>query len=211
MLKGLSKRAAVFTVVNTVVGLLAVTSFSIYPLLLDGRNHPYGVYFLGVDFTLSPQYEIVYVWQILISFSACAMYIPFINMFISWIMFGMAMTTILKEMLRNIAHPFDESVDTNPNNALIAKRFRQCIEYHQRIIRYVEELNEIVSMICLVEIIMFGMLLVQLLFFVQIVERLSQFISGIIYTFIIMFQLLSLYWLSNEFSEEVRRKKAICQ
>lgn len=177
-----------------------------YPLFLAGRRHPYGIYFFGVDFQSTPTYEVIYFLQLLITGGACLFYIPFINMFASFILFGIALISIFKERLRKIAEPFDASVaELEPNNDLIEKRFRLLIEYHKRIIRYVAELNAIVSTVCLVEIIIFGALLCLLLFLVQIVENGVQLIVYIIFIGCIIFQLLTLYWLSNELIEQVRK------
>lgn len=172
---------------------------------MAGRRHPYGIKFFGVDLKRSPTFEMIYFFELVTTGTACLFYIPFINMFASFILFGIALIRIFKERLRNIAEPFDPNVSgSEPNNELIEKRFRQLVEYHKRIIRYVAELNAIVSTVCLVEIIIFGALLCLLLFLVQIVER--GFALGVCIAFIgcILFQLLTLYWLANELIEQVR-------
>lgn len=174
-----------------------------YPLFLGEDKLPYGLYLPGVDFMSSPIFEVAYFMEFLVTTLGVVLYIPFINMFISFVIFGITMIRILQRKFLAIADPFDESVDAAPNNELIQKRFRLCIELHKRIIRYVNTLNQIVSMAFLVEIIVFGVLLCVLLFFVQLVEKPSHRFLGIIFIFFVVFQLFSLYWLSNQLIEEV--------
>lgn len=69
------------------------------------------------------------------------------------------------------------------------------------IIRYVDELNDLVSNLCLVEIILFGLLLSALLFLVIIVTKTSRLVMAIMYIIFIIFKLFTFYWLCNELTE----------
>lgn len=199
----MSNLGQLFNRLNLGLGLFATFVNLGYPIIMRTGTHPYGLYLFGIDFHKSPVHELTYAYQALVSWSACLLYIPFCNIFFSSILFGIALLRILKDRLRNIAEPFTgEDVSLEPNNALVEKRFKQYIEYHKRIIRYVEELNGVVSTVFLIEIIIFGVLLCALLFLVQIVQGTNEFILGVIQIFLIIFQLFVLYYLSNELIEQ---------
>lgn len=202
-------RAALFGKLNIGIGFFALSAFLTYPLMLGENKLPYGLYIPGIDFLASPCYEISYLVELGVTIINVFLYMPFINMFTGFVVFGITMLRILGDKIRSIAEPFDGTEDSSPNNELIKRRFRLYIEYHKRIIRYVTELNEIVSTAFLVELILFGMLLCVLLFFVQLVDKTSLRLLGVTFIFIILSQLFVLYWLSNELIEEVRRLSQI--
>lgn len=197
-----SSKAALFAKMNLILGIFASSCFVTYPIFSGSRDLPYGIYVPGVDYRLSPVYEIVYVYQAVITFTGSLLYIPFSNIFSSAIMFGTVMIKILHHKFRTIAD--SSSADSSKSDLLIERRFKLYIEYHERIVRYVREMNELVSIICLVELLLFGVLLSALLFLVNIVEKTSQLIIACSYIFLIMVQLFALYWNSNEMREEVR-------
>lgn len=196
-----SKQAAIFGKMNLILGIFASSCFVTYPLMSGNRDLPYGIYVPGVNYRLSPVYEIVYVYQAVITFSGSLLYIPFSNIFSSAIMFGNVLIKILQHKFRTIAD-FSCS-DPVKADLLIERKFKLYVEYHERIVRYVNEMNELVSVICLVELVLFGVLLSALLFLVNIVGKTSQLIMACSYIFLIMVQLFALYWNSNEMREEV--------
>lgn len=178
----------------------------IYPIILGEDKLPYGLYFPGVDFMKSPIFEIAYFVEFIATIISVLFYIPFINMYICFVVFGITMVRILREKFRNIAAPFVGAGEEQPDNELVQLRLRLNIECHKRIITYVDKLNDIVATAFLVEIIVFGVLLCVLLFFVQLVEKPTHRILAITFISLIMFQLFSLYWLSNQLIEEVRKE-----
>lgn len=174
--------------------------FLYYPFFMANGDLPYGVYIPGVDLTTSPSYEFAYAFQFVLTFLAQINYIPFVNMFIGFNFFGITLMRILTHELRTIADDEEgEHVDESPpNNKLIAKRLLLYIEYYKRIIRYVDELNGVVSTIMLVEIILFGTILFVLLFTAIVTTQKSVMVWAIIYIVSILFQLLPMYYLSNQ-------------
>lgn len=204
----MGERAALFGKINLALGYFANFAFMIYPIILGEDKLPYGLYFPGINFMKSPIFEISYLVEFIVTAVSVLFYIPFINMYICFVVFGITMVRILKEKFRNIAAPFDGADGQQPDNDLVHLRLRLYIECHKRIITYVDKLNDIVSTAFLVEIIVFGVLLCVLLFFVQLVEKPSHRILGITFIGLIMFQLSSLYWLSNQLIEEVRNSEA---
>lgn len=201
ILEDVGNKAATFGKLNLVLGIIASACFVSYPLLAGLRDLPYGLYIPTVDTRASPTYEIVFLIQGVITFSGCFLYIPFSNLFSSFVMFGIILLRILQHKFRTIVEP---SCTQFPiDNDLIERRFYVYIQNHKRIIRYVEEINELVSLVCFVELIFFGVLLSALLFLVIIVQKTSQLIMAVSYIFLIMVQLFAIYWNSNELMEEV--------
>lgn len=205
-------RATIFTRSNMVLGSLAIILFSGHPLLLGTGKLPYGVYIAGVDFRTSPAYQLGYALCIASTILGVTLYIPFINIVMSFIIFGITLIQNLNAKFRTISETSSEEGEdqgTHPpldntlvDNNLVERRFKLYIEYHKRIIRYVEEINELISFVCLVEIILFGGLLSALLFLTVIVKQTGQFVFACIYIFMILFQLFNFYWLSNELIQQ---------
>lgn len=198
ILQEISSKAEIFAKLNLALGIFASSCFVSYPLVAGLRDLPYGVYVPTLDYRLSPAYEILFVIQAVITFSGSLLYIPFSNLFSSFIMFGIILLKILQHNFKQI---IGSSGDVD--NDLVEKKFKLCIENHLRIIRYVAEMNELVSVVCLLELIFFGLLICALLFLVIIVQKTSQLIIACSYIFLIMVQLFALYWNSNELLEEV--------
>ena len=194
------------TRLNICLGTFALLINGTYPYVFQTRNHPYPVYFFGFDFLSSPVFEVVYALEFVISFFACSVYIPFCNFFFSFVLFGIALIRILKERFRNIAEPFDVEVDEKPDDALITRRFRICIEMHKLIILYGNELNPLLSTVFLVEMLIFGGMLCVLLFMIQVVTETTHLVMGVMQIMLILFQLFVLYFMANQLIEEVSKR-----
>ena len=206
LLSKMSHRAEIFGKLNFCLAYCATFFFIAYPVLLDEKKLPYGIHIPGVNLLVSPYYEIIVLMELAQTSTGVFSYIPFINVFTSFVVLGITMIRILTEKFRHIASTHGDNGDPNepPNDKLIHQRFRLYIEYHKRILRYVKELNEIVATAFLVEILMFGVLLCVLLFFVQLVEKSSHLFLGVTFIGFIIIQLFALYWLSNQLIEEAR-------
>lgn len=113
------------------------------------------------------------------------------------VLFGIALVQNLSHKFRTI-----QGWEGVPDQELIERRFRLYIEYHKRIVRYFDDLNELFATVFLVEILLFGTLLMALLFTVLIAEHTSEALLGCIYIFMIIFQLFAMYYLSNEITEQ---------
>lgn len=206
ILENISSKAAMFGKLNLILGICASSCFVAYPLVAGLRDLPYGIYIPNVNYRNSPTYEVVFFIQAVITFSGSLLYIPFSNLLSSFVMFGIVLIKILSHKISVISGsgPGWSETEKVVDHSLIEKRFKLLIENHKRIIRYVKEINELVSTVCLVELIFFGLLLSALLFLVNVVQKTSQLIMALSYIFLIMVQLFSLYWNSNELLEEVR-------
>lgn len=155
----------------------------------------------GINFQISPAYEIIYVLELLITMVDGATYVIFVNKFISFMLFGFGLLQILH-------HNFDTITDGSPsilrpNNALITQRLRLNIEIHTRIIRYVKGMNKIFSTVFMVDLLIYGQLLCVLLFMLVIVEKTSQIILVVSLLFLIFIQLFIIYWIGNEMIAQV--------
>lgn len=176
---------------------------SLRPLLMKSRAHPYAIYFKGVDFMATPLYEITYLFQVICTWIGVVLFIPFCSFLFQSVLFATAMMKILKDRFRTIADPFNSGLRIVPNGSLINSRFRLYIEFHKRIIRFVDDLSRNVSTVFFVEIIIFGILLCALLFVVQVVAW-NEAVVAAIQTLLIIIQLFILYYFANELIEKVR-------
>lgn len=113
-------------------------------------------------------------------------------------MFAVVLVKILKHKINNIKRP-------NDTEESITQKLHNALEYHKVLIDFVEEINNIVTYICLIELVFFVLLLCALLFVLNIVKLLPQIIMACLYIFLIMTQLFSLYWNANELWVEVRK------
>lgn len=198
----MSFRASLFGQINLVLVIFSAFIYIGYPLTTQERNLPYGIYIIGTDLQAPWIFEFAYLVQFIITMSSGLLYISFTNMFVSFMAFGFTLLQILHRKFETIAGNYFEA--TGPDNELIAKRYRLYIENHTRIIRYVREMNGIVSMVCLVEIILFLLLLCALLFLIIIVDKMSQFGLAVTYIMFVLFHLFVIYYISNEMIQQVR-------
>lgn len=194
--------SVLFSTINIGMGACAMTINSVYPLIFRTGFPPYALHLRGVNFSSSPLYEITFVTEALTNCNCCIMYIPYCSFFFAFILFGIAKIRILRERLRKVAEPYDGDIMGRPDNALIAQRFRVCIELHKRLLLYVDELNGIVATVFMVEIVLFGAILCALLFVVQIVNEWNLLLMGLMQISLIITQLFILYFVSNQLIEE---------
>lgn len=198
----MSFRASIFGKINLAFVIFTAIIYEGYPLTTDNRILPNGIYLTGVDWTAPWVYEFAYLVDFTIMMCSGILYISFTNLFVSFMIFGFTLLQILHRKFETIAGDF--SAETGPDNKLIAKRYRLYIENHLRIIRYVREMNGIVSTVCLVEILIFLLLLCALLFLIIMVQKLTQLALAVIYIFNILFHLFVIYWISNEMIQQVK-------
>ncbi|GAB0091751.1 Odorant receptor [Sergentomyia squamirostris] len=184
-----------FSIMNLCLALTSGTCFLIYPVFAGMTDLPYGIHIPGINYMKSPIYEIIYVYEILVTVPGASLYIPFSNLFTSFCMFAVVLVKILKYKIKNLKTEHD-------TEEMITDKLHQIIEYHKVLIEFVEEMNQIVTYICLIELVFFVILLCALLFVLNIVKLLPQIIMSCLYIFLIMTQLFSLYWNANELTVE---------
>lgn len=198
-------RSSMFGIANLVFGIGVVIIYQSYPLTLQNRSLPYGLYLMSIDYRASPIYEISYFLEFAITIANSMWYIAFINLYVTFLLFGFALLRILKYKFGTIAGPFREMA--GPDNDLIARQFGQYIETHNKIIEYVYDMNEIYSDVYFIEMLLYGFLLSALLFLMAIVEKTSQVLLIVVYIAIVISQLFIIYYISNEMIEEVSYSK----
>ncbi|XP_013104815.2 odorant receptor 43a [Stomoxys calcitrans] len=189
-LKEATAAARKVSIFNLTASFCDIVGALIYPLLCEGRVHPFGVALPGVDMTASPIYEIFYVLQFSTPLALTIMYMPFVSLFASFAMFGKTALMILQHRLQNI---WLEEGDENKFAAL-----RRCIKYYDRLTRYVYNFNSMVTYIVCVEFLLFGAIICSLLFCMNIIETFTQIISIIMYILTMMYVLFTYYWHANE-------------
>ncbi|XP_001864543.2 odorant receptor Or2 [Culex quinquefasciatus] len=191
LLQRYTKRARMLSIANLGLGAIISTCFVVYPLFAGGRELPYGMYIPGVNLFGTPQYEILFFLQVILTFPGCCMYIPFTSFFASCTLFGLVQVKNIQHQLRKLRI-----------EGLKPSKLIEIIKDHQRVIDYVHDLNSLVTYICLVEFLSFGMMLCALLFLLNIIEHQAQFVIVAAYIFMIISQIYAFYWHGNELREQ---------
>nr|AID61211.1 odorant receptor [Calliphora stygia] len=194
ILKEVPKRTVAISKFSLIFGGSGGVLTAFVPMLMGQRTHPYSVYIFGVDALKSPLYEIIYFIQmfIIIPFIITA-YIPFTNLFISWLIFGINILKILRKK-------FEQMPVVNDREQL--KCLKALIKYHKRIIRFGQTLEGLVSFVCLVEFVLFTLMLCVLLVCILLVDTTMLRVTTVIYILCILYALFLSYWHANEFSSE---------
>ncbi|XP_065368489.1 odorant receptor 43a-like [Calliphora vicina] len=194
ILKKLPNRTVAISKFSLVFGTFGGVLTVLLPMILGQRAHPFPVQLIGVDVFKSPLYEIIYVVQIflIMPFIVCA-YIPFTNLFIAWLIFGI-------NILRVLRKKFEQMPVDNDREQL--KSLKALIRYHKRIIRFGQTLENLVSFVCFVELVLFTVMLCVLLVCLLLVDTIMFRIMTVIYIICIFYVLFISYWHANEFSSE---------
>lgn len=164
LLQSYTTRAHLLSISNFALGAFISTCFVVYPLFTGQRGLPYGMFVPGVNSFESPQYEIFYIVQVVLTFPGCCMYIPFTSFFASSTLFGLVQIKTLQRQLQTFKNGIDKQSKENINSQVV-----KFIEDHKRIIKYVAELNSLVTYICFIEFLSFGLMLCALLFLLNVV------------------------------------------
>ena len=85
----------------------------------------------GVNNFDSPQYEIFYITQLVLTFPGCCMYIPYTSFFASSTLFGLVQIKTLQHQLKT----FRSSEMLNESTVVLDRKLQKLIEDHKRIIR----------------------------------------------------------------------------
>ncbi|KAL9708517.1 hypothetical protein quinque_012035 [Culex quinquefasciatus] len=197
LVRKFTKRARLLSKANLVLGAVISTCYVVYPLFTGTRSLPYGMFIPGVNNFKTPLYQIFFIGQAVLTFPGCCMYIPFTSFFATTTLFGLVQIRTLQRQLRTFK---DEVV--KENRALVESKLEKCIEDHKRIIRYVSDVDSLVTYICLIEFMSFGLMLCALLFLLNIIENPAQIIIVVAYIFMIISQIFTFYWHANELREE---------
>uniref|UniRef100_A0A087ZDB7 Putative odorant receptor n=1 Tax=Anopheles darlingi TaxID=43151 RepID=A0A087ZDB7_ANODA len=188
-------RGRMLSISNLWLGAFISGCFVTYPLFAPGRVLPYGVSIPGVDVLASPTYEILFVLQVYLTVPACCMYIPFTSFYATCTLFALVQIEALKQRLGRL-HAFQ----ADPR--ALFRELKECLKYHNQIIQYVHDQNSLVTYICLLEFLSFGMMLCALLFLLSISNQLAQMIMIGSYIFMILSQMFAFYWHANEVLEQ---------
>lgn len=90
-------------------------------------------------------------------------YVSFTCLFVSSTLFGLAQIQTLQQQLRTIK-------ESSKDNEEIDKKLNKIIDTQVEIDRYVKDINSLVSAICLVDLLSFGLMLIALLSLLTIVS-----------------------------------------
>uniref|UniRef100_A0A182VV01 Odorant receptor n=1 Tax=Anopheles minimus TaxID=112268 RepID=A0A182VV01_9DIPT len=90
----------------------------------------------------------------------------------------------------------------NEGHSKLERKIHKLVEDHLRIIRYVKDINDLVTYICLIEFLSFGLILCALLFLLNVINVMAQAVIVVAYIFSMLAQIFAFYWHSNEVREE---------
>ncbi|XP_058061209.1 odorant receptor Or2-like [Anopheles bellator] len=192
-----TRRARVLSISNLALGAFISGCFVVYPLFTGQRSLPYGMFIPGVNNFDSPQYEIFYITQLVLTFPGCCMYIPFTSFYATCTLFGLVQIKTLQHQLRTF-----RAEKISKATPRLDRQLEKFIEDHKRIIRFIQDLNGLVTYICLIELLSFGLMLCALLFLLNIISVMAQIVIVGAYIFMILSQIFAFYWHSNEVREE---------
>ncbi|XP_055691121.1 odorant receptor Or2-like [Lutzomyia longipalpis] len=199
ILQSIGSRAYKFSIINHCLAITTGTSFLIYPVFTKMADLPYGLYIPGLNVTDRSTYYALFAYEVLVTPPGASLYIPFSNLFISFLLFYIVLIRILRYHIDNIMQ-HDE--DTEQDERIVMKKLKIAIRYHQNLITFVDEFNSLVTNVCFIELIFFVMLLCALLFVLNIVELFPQICLSCLYIVLIMTQLYTVYWSANELTYE---------
>lgn len=199
-----SREAQKFDRNNLLLGFFSCVCFWAYPIFAGRRELPYGLYIPGIDIRASPVYECAYISQIVITVVGCCTYIPFSCLFTSFIKLGIVLIKILNNKLNTIGESSSFINGNSLDHNVIQQKLKESVEFHWKIIRYIDEINDLGATVCLIELVSFGILLCALLFLLITVANVPQLILAGCYVVLIMVQLYIPYWNANEVLVEVR-------
>uniref|UniRef100_A0A182P384 Uncharacterized protein n=1 Tax=Anopheles epiroticus TaxID=199890 RepID=A0A182P384_9DIPT len=199
VLERYTRRGRMLSISNLWLGAFISACFVTYPLFVPGRGLPYGVTIPGVDVLATPTYQILFVLQVYLTFPACCMYIPFTSFYATCTLFALVQIAALKQRLARLRL---DTAATGRNTGTLVSELKECLKYHKQIIQYVHDLNSLVTHLCLLEFLSFGMMLCALLFLLSISNQLAQMIMIGSYIFMILSQMFAFYWHANEVLEQ---------
>ncbi|XP_058976376.1 odorant receptor Or2-like [Musca domestica] len=194
LLKHIPRRTRLISILSFSFAAGAAVASATIPLFVEQRSLPYDMHIPFYDHLKSPMYEILYFMQGFISMPFCVLtYVPFTNLFIAWLTFGISLLQILRYKLESLPHENDEEM---------LKQLIELIRFHHRIINFGQTLESLVSFVCLVELVLFTLMLCVLLASFLVMDNVMSKIATCIYIFCILYALFIPYWHANEFSWE---------
>ncbi|XP_053692623.1 odorant receptor Or2-like [Sabethes cyaneus] len=197
IITSLTKRARMLTFCNYGLAMLVDVCILAYPLYIEERKLPFEIYVPFMDVRKSPSYEIAYAIQALWLIPANCMYIPLSNFFFSATLFGLIQIKTLQHQLTVLKANTLRKCSINLNLTI-----NKIIEDHLRIITYIEDINSLLGFICLVEFLLFEIMICVLLYHIFTTNNYSQIIVSGCYIFGATVELFAVYWHANEVREE---------
>ncbi|XP_063989037.1 odorant receptor 22c-like isoform X2 [Diachasmimorpha longicaudata] len=141
---------------------LTVALHYIIPLIENqGRNEsdrifPFRLY-SDLPITLSPWYEILYVGQVIATWPCCYCYFCFDNFLCQMNITAVAQFVILQKEMREICDNLDGSYLWN--ELKIRSRFVSCVQRHQQLINFVDDIKELYRSVMLGVVILLSFLI----------------------------------------------------
>ncbi|XP_061397181.1 odorant receptor 30a-like, partial [Musca vetustissima] len=173
------------------MGILTSTGFSIFPIMSDKREFIFGIYVPYLNEYQRPWYEILLTSQCILNLSGLCMFIPFTGMFVSFLIFAIAISKILQRKLNN----FPQEISSRQ---LIQEKIVESVQLHLKLISLVDKVNERTLIISMIDVILFVVLLCIMLLSFILVKTVIQKCIITVYILMIFTQTFVLYYFSNE-------------
>ncbi|XP_053952946.1 odorant receptor Or2-like [Anastrepha ludens] len=175
-----------------------ITAFivSFQPILTHYGNFVIGIAVPGIDLLKSPIYEIIYLLQAFWVIPVCAYsYFTCADSFLIFMSFGTFMLKDLQQEMDNLSQMDEE-------NAL--KNIKECVQSHMKIINFHDVLEEIFSVICLIDVSIYCIVMCMLLIYSTMEYELALILKGFLMLFVQTVFISRTFYLANNFSDESR-------
>ncbi|XP_067625344.1 odorant receptor Or2-like [Eurosta solidaginis] len=193
-LQNITNDVSKFTLFGFIAGSLCALFADLYPLVYDHRKLPMDVHYPFAKIKEMPLYGISYFIQVIILTPlAIANYLPFTNLLITFFMFGRVVLLDLQYKLSHI---------NAQNETKMLRDFKECMAYHNKIIDFRNDLEELVSINGLFDVALFGAMLCMTLFFISIEQDFKLILVAMTFMFIPFYLFCITYYYSNKFTVE---------
>ncbi|XP_005190189.2 odorant receptor 30a-like [Musca domestica] len=176
--------------INLTMGILTCVGFSMFPIMAEEREFIFGMYVPYLNEYQTPWYEILLAVQSVLNLSGMCTFIPFAGMFVSFLVFAMAISKVLQYKLSKLS--------TEISSKLAERQIIECIKLHLKLISFIDKVNELCSIIFLVDCILFVAILCIMLLSFILVKTVIQKCVIVVYMIMVFTQTFLLYYFSNE-------------
>nr|QKN21028.1 odorant receptor [Bactrocera correcta] len=195
ILKEITKRTQLLSKMTIYVGALGAFAAILYPISFDGRRHMITVQLPPFNVLQTPFFEIFFLMQVTwLTPAVLALSLLFTNIFLISFMFGVLVLKDLCVKLRNIR---------SENQETMLQEFKECIAYHQKIIAWCDDLQDLLSLDGFFHLALFGMMLCMLLFFLSMIHDLRLILAALSFVSFTSYIISMTYYYANNLSTEV--------
>ncbi|CAD6999718.1 unnamed protein product [Ceratitis capitata] len=186
-----SQKLSRITFYGSVVGTVCGVA---YPFTFEHRKFIFDVQYPLFDIKRTPFYEINFLLQafVLVPSFLCV-YMTFTNLLFTFLMFGEVTLLDLRLKLQNIS---------KDDQSKMLKDFKDCIAYHNQIIDFRDDLENLVSMALFFEVALFGLMFCMLLFFISLVHDYQLIFTAVTFIAVTLYMIAISFYFASKFTSE---------